>query len=192
MKILFDKIQSILSTDIILHSIAVAGLIIGGLTITYVLYSVASSYFIAKKTGKPISWLKVTDDIRWTLYDWNERDQEYVMSLPRLIYFISSILIVYVVLADKPSMLSPLLGFNLSSMVSYTGKKYIEERNNSKFLSKVLDPTNIVDTFNDIKDKLNGKRYDTYDSEDYDTGDSSRVNLGAKKAILEEDNEEGS
>ena len=117
--------------------------------------------------------MNIIEDIKWTLYDYSERDQEYVMSLPRLIYFMSAILIVYVVLADKPNMLSPLLGFNLSAMVSYTSKKYIEKREEKEGLDS------IIGKFNDLKDIIAGKP--SYEYEEY----TSNTN-GSQKAEFEE------
>lgn len=132
MDIIISEIRRILGIHFVSSSIAHGLLALGIVAACYIVYSVVSSYFEGQKTGKPISWLKVGDDIRWTLYCWSERDNEYVMSLPRLIYFISALLIIYVVVFDKPSMLTPLLGFNLSAMVSYTGKRYIEEKQDAR------------------------------------------------------------
>jgi phosphate/sulfate permease len=134
---LFDIVFNILNQPFIQYPLAIACIAIGALSLSYFIYSIIHSYIAAKKTGKPVSWIKLFDDIRWTLYDFNERDNEYTMSLPRLMYFVSGILIIYVVLADKAVMLTPLLGFNISAMASYTSKKYIESK--EKIKTKEID-----------------------------------------------------
>lgn len=96
--------------------------------IFYVLYTMVQSYRHSKRAGKPTSWLLVLDDIRWSVYSWNDRDKEYVISLPRLIYAISAVLIIYVVIRDKSEMLVPLLGFNITAASSYLGKRYAESK----------------------------------------------------------------
>lgn len=129
---LLITVSNILNSPKVQYPLAIAFIAVGTITVFTIITQLILSYRKAKKEGKNISWLNILEDIKWTLYDYSERDQEYVMSLPRLIYFISAILIVYVVVADKPSMLSPLLGFNLSAMVSYTSKKYIETKESLK------------------------------------------------------------
>lgn len=126
METIVEMLKGILKSKYVAYPLAAALFIIGLLCFITMIWSIYVSYREAKRTGKPTSWLKITDDIRWTMYCWSEKDQEYVMSLPRLIYFVSALLIIYVVLAGKTDMLTPLLGFNLSSMVSYTSKRYLE------------------------------------------------------------------
>lgn len=128
--------KGILSHNYVAYPIALGLVALGLVTFIYILWTIYLSYRNAKKTGKPTSWLKLSDDILWTMYCWDVRDKEYVMSLPRLIYFISSILIVYVVITDKTSMLTPLLGFNLSAMISYTSKRYIEGKEDKEALDR--------------------------------------------------------
>lgn len=139
MEKLQETILNVLNLPKVQYPLAIALLIIGTLTTIYCIFSIITTYSLSKKTGKPISWLKVLDDIRWTMYSWDERDKEYVMSLPRLIYFVSAVLIIYVVITNKSNMLAPLLGFNLSSMVSYTGKKYIEEKNYANVIREAFN-----------------------------------------------------
>lgn len=126
MDTIIEMVKGILRNKYVAYPLAASLFIIGLLCFITMIWSIYRSYSEAKRTGKPTSWLKITDDIRWTMYCWSEKDKEYVMSLPRLIYFVSSLLIIYVVLADKTEMLTPLLGFNLSAMVSYTSKRYLE------------------------------------------------------------------
>lgn len=127
-QLILNTINTILSQPLIRYPLAVFFLVFGAILFIYIFTSLIKSYKNAKDTGKKISWFKILEDIKWTLYDWNNRDKEYVMSLPRLIYFISSILIIFVVISGKTDMLAPLLGFNLTSAASYSGKKYIETK----------------------------------------------------------------
>lgn len=171
---IFSTILEIINHPSIQYPLAIVFIIIGTITIVGIVYSILKSYFHAKRTGKKISWMNILEDIKWTLYDYSERDKEYVMSLPRLIYFISAILIIYVVLADKPNMLSPLLGFNLSAMVSYTSKKYIERKEEKEEFDS------IIGKFNDIKDIISGE------SKYHNSEESNTNTEGSQKAEFED------
>lgn len=188
MDIITSEMRRILSNHFVSNTIAHALLALGIVTFVYIVYTIIASYINGKRTGKPTSWLKVTDDIRWTLYCWDDRDQQYVMSLPRLIYFISAILIIYVVVANRPEMLTPLLGFNLSAMISYTGKRYIEEKAEER-----EDLQEATVSFNkDFKKKLDelrnlscdipcGSQDDSEDTDIGDGGDEDEVDAGSAK-----------
>jgi uncharacterized membrane protein len=166
---LSQVIQTILRTPYIQYPLAGICIIFGALTIIYLAYSIYKSYKEAKETGKKISWLKILEDIKWTLYSYSEVDKEYVMSLPRLMYFVSMLLIIYVVFADKTTMLTPLLGFNVSAMAAYTSKKYIEVKGHSLTNSDLTNEevekevrdedlnvfTSVAEKISDINDKLN-------------------------------------
>ena len=145
---LLNIITTILQSKLIMYPLAIVCILIGLTVIISIIYSITNSYFVAKKTGVPVSWFKVLDDIRWSTYDWYERDQTYVISLPRLVYFISTILIIFVVLTNRVEMLTPLLGFNISAMVSYTSKKYIEKDRREIEDKHLLNEHNKDETYN--------------------------------------------
>ena len=185
--------NGILRNKFVAYPLAFGLALVGVLTIFFFISSIVVSYRHAKKTGEPTSWFKIFDDIKWTVYCWSDRDKAYVMSLPRFIYLISAILIIYVVVTNKTEMLTPLLGFNLSAMVSYTskryfeGKEYKEELDREALQSKLDEINKYADAWNAGENPLADDSSEDGGEDDDDTSTDEEVKSGADEDSSDSD-----
>lgn len=142
--------------------------------ILFIIRTICHSYKVSKYNEKKVSWIKILKDIGYTMYTWSDKEEEFVLSLPRLMYFISMILIVFVVFTDKENMLPPLLGFNISAMVSYLGGKSIDAKNGRGDYSEGTINNPLIDTIVNIGSGLKKKYNKKNNSEDVEIIEDER------------------
>jgi hypothetical protein len=96
-----------------------------------------------KKLGiKPLSWATIIENIKLTLYDDCDQKGTLYVSLPRLGYAISILLVIYVVVANQYEMASAVIGFSITMASAYIAKKKIESSSN---LEKNSTINNIIE-----------------------------------------------
>lgn len=127
--VITEVTNNILSNLWIQYIVTTIFYVIVSFFVIFLIRLIHTSYKISKKTEYKTSWIKIIKDIGYTMYTWSDKENDFVLSLPRLMYFISMVLIVYVVISDKTDMLPPLLGFNISAMISYLGGKSLDAHN---------------------------------------------------------------
>lgn len=175
-KIIQNITDNILSYSWVQYTITTIFYTIVSFIVIFLIKLLYRSYKISNKTQYKTSWIKIIKDIGYTMYTWSNKENDFVLSLPRLMYFISMVLIVYVVISDKTDMLPPLLGFNISAMISYLGGKSLDAHNKRGDYSdgtiedeEILPDTDItnnplankiIEIANNFKDKMNSKEED--------------------------------
>ena len=153
--------KNLLSNIYIAHIVTIVFYSILFLFLFFIFKLVYRSYKIAKKSKhkRKTSWIKILKDIGYTMYTWSDKENEFVLSLPRLMYFISMILIIFVVITNKTDMLPPLLGFNISAMISYIGSKSLDAHNKRGDYSEgtIDEEGHISNNLNEIVENIKDK-----------------------------------
>jgi hypothetical protein len=115
-----------------------------------VIYNIWKKITAHKYGIKTLSWITIFENIKLTLYDDCDKEGELYVSLPRLGYMVSILLVIYCVIFNQYEMIASVVGFSITMTSAYVCKKKIESNShnnrNSTIDSVIEKVTSMLNT----------------------------------------------